>query len=404
MKILVLSQVYWPDNVAVAQHLADLCTHLSAKGHAVTVFTSQYPYEEPESGKYPLHEAQEGVTIKRLRNTGFGKKHIIGRLSDFFTFNMLIIWEMLFLKKGQFDVVLGLTSPPLLSFFGVFFAKLKGYRFCYWTMDLQPELSIQSGLIKANSFGAKVLTFMGDFVFKRSDKIVVLDKYMGEYVRSRGGHGQRIEVIPVWPVMGKLYEGTRMDNPFRQSNGFGDKIVLMYSGNHAFVHPLDTVLEAAEMLRDDPRFLFVFIGGGVRKQDVTQFKAAKNLQNIVQLPYQPRELIHLSLGSSDFQIVILGDGQVGYTHPNKIYGAMFIGKPILYVGPGPSHVTDLFDACPGNLAVSHGQAAVLRDKLLAAANNIADLQSIGHQNQQYAFAHFHPKVLIKKMASAVENT
>jgi colanic acid biosynthesis glycosyl transferase WcaI len=53
----------------------------------------------------------------------------------------------------------------------------------------------------------------------------------------------------------------------------------------------------------------------------------------MQLAYQDRSKLHLSLGASDLQVVILGDNQVGYTHPNKIYGAMFIGKPILYIGP-----------------------------------------------------------------------
>ncbi len=123
-----------------------------------------------------------------------------------------------------------------------------------------------------------------------------------------------------------------MENPFRIENNFGDKIVVMYSGNHAYVHPLDTLLNVAKQLKNDKRFLFVFVGGGVRKKDVTDYKSLHHLQNIIQLPFQPRENIHNSLGSSDIQVVIMGENQVGFTHPNKIYGAMFVGKPILYIG------------------------------------------------------------------------
>jgi hypothetical protein len=90
----------------------------------------------------------------------------------------------------------------------------------------------------------------------------------------------------------------------------------MYFGNHAFVLQLDTLLEAALILKMKSHFLFV--SGGVRKKDVTEFKIKYNLDNIVQLPFQPRENIHNSLGSSDIQVVILGNGQVGYTHPNKV--------------------------------------------------------------------------------------
>ena len=66
--------------------------------------------------------------------------------------------------------------------------------------------------------------------------------------------------------------------------------------------------------------------------------------------------------------IILGDNGVGYTHPNKIYGAMFIGKPILYIGPSKSHVTDILKHVPGNLCVSHGQSETLVDQLISFAN------------------------------------
>ena len=97
------------------------------------------------------------------------------------------------------------------------------------------------------------------------------------------------------------------------------------------MHPLTTLLETAVRLSDDKRFLFVHIGGGVRLQEVREYKEEYGLDNVMILPYQPRERIHLSLGSADIQVVSLGEGCVGYTHPNKVYGAMFIGKPILYI-------------------------------------------------------------------------
>lgn len=401
MKILVISQVYWPDTVAVAQHLADLCAKLASRGHEVKVLTSQFPYEDNKI-KYPRFEKHENVEIQRLSNTGFGKKSIIGRLVDFITFNLLIFLRMLFLKKGKYDMVIGLTTPPLLSFFAAWFAKAKGYKFCYWTMDLQPELSIQSGLITRGSILAKILTFFGDYTFKRADKIIALDKYMKDYIISRGGKKENISVIPVWPVMFDVYEGDRMENEFRLENNFGNKIVIMYSGNHSFVHSLDTLLDVAHHLRDDDRFLFVFIGGGVRKEDVTKFKAKHELDNILQLPYQPRERIHISLGSSDYQVVILGDGQVGYTHPNKVYGAMFIGKPIIYIGPNPSHVTDILEHCEGNIAVAHHDKEGLKAKLLDIGNNTFRIEDIGQQNRAWANKSFHPEVLLNKMTDAIE--
>ena len=120
--------------------------------------------------------------------------------------------------------------------------------------------------------------------------------------------------------------------------------------------------------------------------------------------FQPRENIHNSLGSSDIQVVILGDGQVGYTHPNKVYGALYIGKPILYIGPIESHVGDILDELNSNIYVEHGEVDRLVDELIQFANlKIEILEKIGSENQKYAELNFHPEVLKNKMVEALVN-
>jgi glycosyltransferase involved in cell wall biosynthesis len=225
---------------------------------------------------------------------------------------------------------------------------------------------------------------------------------MTRYLYSRGAKKDSVKTIAVWPVMEDTFKGIRMSNPFRIENGFEEKIVIMYSGNHAYVHQLDTLLEAALILKDNSRFLFVFVGGGMRKIDVTEFKIKYKLENIVQLPFQPRENIHNSLGSSDIQVVILGNGQVGYTHPNKVYGAMYIGKPILYIGPVESHVADLLNDLDGNISVQHGQSKILADKIeLLFSKSWDEINRIGENNSIYANNNFHPNVLKQKMIDAI---
>lgn len=394
MKILVLSRLYWPDTVSVAQHLGDLTFALAEAGHEVSVLTSRYAYEDPGIS-YPPHETQRGVAITRLRHPAVDKRSKLKRILDFMVFNGLILWRLLWMPRRRYDLLLGLTNPPLLSFIGVLMARIKGMKFCYWTMDLQPELAIQAGYLKQGSFSERGLTWMGNYIFRHSDLILTLDRFMAEHIVRRGGKRAHVAVLPPWPVVPERYTGSRLENPFRQEHGFGNRIVVMYSGNHAVVHPLDTLLEAALALRGDPRFLFVFIGGGVRKQDVTDFKARHQLDTILQLPYQPRERIHLSLGSADLQVVILGDGHTGFTHPNKIYGAMYLGKPILYIGPSPSHVTEILAECPGNLSVTHGAPARLAEQLQAfAALAEAAREAAGEGNRRYALEHFDPERLL----------
>jgi colanic acid biosynthesis glycosyl transferase WcaI len=397
LKILLITQVFYPDTVSVSQHLWDLAEHLQKNGHELTVFSSRYPYEE-KNIKYPKFEEINGIKIVRINQSKFGKKNAFFRIVDFFTFSFNISIKLLFIKKNKYDLILGTTVPPLLSFLGVLISKFNKIPFYYWIMDLQPELSIASNLIRKESLAAKFFTFIGNYSIKNSKKIISLDKFMTQYLIGRGALESNIYTIPVWPVIDRVYEGDRESNPFRVENAFGDKIVIMYSGNHAYVHPLDTLLNSANLLKNDDRFLFVFVGGGVRKKDVTNFKELNNLKNIIQLPFQPRENIHNSLGSSDIQVVIMGENQVGFTHPNKIYGAMYVGKPILYIGPKQSHITDILFDLQGNIITEHNEAELIVEGLLKFASlNDEEKNEIGLNNLKYVNKSFSPVILKDKM-------
>ena len=404
LKILAISQVYYPDTASVSQHLTDLLEALSYKGHDVTAYSSIRDYENSKK-TYLKNEIINNVKIHRIKNTGFGKKNKVSRLLDFFTFNVLIFFKLLFIKKSKFDLIIGMTSPPLLSYFGLKIARFKKIKFVYWTMDLQPELSIVANYIEQGSKTALLLQKRGDFVFKFSDKIIVLDSFMKKHIVDRiGNRDNEIDVVPVWPVVNKLFVGERLSNPFRIENNFKEKIVIMYSGNHSVMHPLTTLLDAAVLLRDDHRFLFVHIGGGVKLNEVLEYKEMYNLKNVITLPYQPRENIHISLGSADLQVVSLGDKCTGFTHPNKIYGSMFIGKPILYIGPTHSHISEILNECPGNISVKHGDANLLVELLYQfEKTKQLDKDLIGESNKIFANKYFHPKKLIEKMTDSIES-
>ncbi len=404
MKILVISQTFWPDTVATAQALTDLALALSKKGHLVSIITSLSNYENP-SIKYPAKEIYEGIQVKRIRNTSLGKRTLTGRLMDFFSFNVLIFFRLLFYPARKPDLIISLTSPPLLPVIGVLASKFRKIRFVYWTMDLQPELSVISGLIRESSFPARLLQRLSDFVFHKADKIITLDKYMAKHIFERTGRVRSISIIPIWPMTKEYFQGTKAENPFIREHHLSEKFIVMYAGNHSLIHPVETLLDTAVLLKDDTRFLFTHIGGGVRLAEVIGRKESAGLDNLRILPFQPREKIHFSLGAADLQVVIMGNNCVGLTHPNKIYGAMFLGKPILYIGPPQSHITDILRDCPGNIEVRHGESDQLVNKLISFISLPEETRrQIGFQNRRYAQQHFDPETLVSKMVEEIEDT
>jgi len=402
MNILVLSQTFWPDTVATAQALTDLALALSKRNHKVRVITSRSNYENP-SIKYSAKEVFEGIEVKRLRNTSYGKRTFSGRLMDFLSFNVLIFFRLIFFPAGKPDLIISLTSPPLLPVIGVLASRLRNIRFVYWTMDLQPELSVVNNLIRKGSLLAITLQKMGDFVFHKADKIITLDDYMADHIFHRTGRVRSLSVIPIWPMPKHHYEGTKGENPFVLEHKLFGKCIIMYSGNHSLVHPVETLLDTATSLKDDPRFLFVHVGGGFRIKEVMDRKNSARLENLKILPFQPREKIHFSLGAADLQVVIMGNNCVGLTHPNKIYGAMYLGKPILYIGPPQSHVTDILHDCPGNIEVRHGESAQLVEKLFTFISLPEETRhQIGRQNALYAQNYFDPEMILGQMIREIE--
>ena len=126
----------------------------------------------------------------------------------------------------------------------------------------------------------------------------------------------------------------------------------------------------------------MFIGGGVGKKAVEAFVKEHGLTNAMSLPYQPLADLRYSLTSADIHVVSLGEGMVGIIHPCKIYGAMAAGKPILFLGPQPSHVSDLLQSHPIGWHIAHGDVAgaVATIKRIRATDR-ATLKSMGDKAQ-----------------------
>jgi len=141
----------------------------------------------------------------------------------------------------------------------------------------------------------------------------------------------------------------------------------------------------------------------VRKKDVTDFREIHLLTNIVQLPLQVRDTIHVSLSSADIHAVVLGNGCSGYTHPSKMYGAMGIGRPVLYVGPKQSYIGDILNICSGNIRIEHNQTDLLVKELRSFANmEHSQREIIGSKNKDYVTVHFSKERLINQFISEIK--
>jgi glycosyltransferase involved in cell wall biosynthesis len=396
MKILILNQAFYPDVVSTAQHAGDLAKALTQVGHEVTVICSSRGYDDP-GVRFPKQEIWNAVNIIRVRSTGFGKASKWRRATDFSTFMAscaLRLWLM-----PHFDVIVAMTSPPLISFLSSLAVPSRASNLVFWSMDLNPDEAIAAGWLREKSLTARVLSRMLSHSLQLARVVVALDRFMKARIEAKGIEPEKILVVPPWAHDDHVRFDFVGREEFRKLHGLSNKFVVMYSGNHSPCHPLDTLLEAAERLKDRDEIAFLFVGGGSEFKKVQERVQDRSLHNVLCLPYQPFEKLSASLSAADLHVVVMGDRYVGIVHPCKIYNVLAVGIPFLYIGPIESHVHDIISQVGSEAyAATHGDVDTVTASILRATRSTGDVTVCRRQLRH----EFSSDVLIRQLISAIE--
>lgn len=360
MKFLLLNQTFYPDVMATGQYLTEVAVRLIERGHQVTVVTSRRAYDQP-GAVFPRTETWRGIRICRVASTGFGKDAKWRRAADFASFIMACCWRLALLPRH--DAVLALTTPPLISFIGAWLAKYWRASFFYWVMDFNPDQAVAADWLRAESLPGRLLERMSRFSLRQARKVISLDRFMRDRIVAKGIPPAKVVVIPPWSHDREAQFDPEGRERFREAHGLEGKFVVTYSGNHSPCHPLDTLLAAARQFEGDPGITFCFVGGGSEWRKIQQKVAGRwsadsgqwseigrqstlssQHSAILCLPYQPLDKLAGALSAADLHVVVMGDAFVGLVHPCKIYNILSVGAPVLYIGPRPSHLSEVFDS------------------------------------------------------------
>lgn len=346
-KILLVSQVYAPDPAAVARLMADVGTELAARGHEVVVVTADRGYDNP-AVKYARRGTADGVEILRLPFCSFGKGSMALRVLGGVSFTLQAALRAMTIPK--LDTIVVSTSPPMASLSAVILGALRRVRVVYWPMDLNPDQAVSLGLADERGLSVRLFEWLNRIILRRADVVIALDRAMGLRLERKRPIADKLTIVPPWPEEDGIEPVPHAENLFRKEHGLDGKTVIMYSGTLGPSNPVDTILRAAERFEDDPRLLFLFVGGGTGMADVK----ARNRPNVRCLPYEPLARMRFSLSAGDVQLVSLGDEMAGIVHPCKVYGAMSTSRPILFLGPPGSHIADMMSEADFGWHVRHG--------------------------------------------------
>jgi glycosyltransferase involved in cell wall biosynthesis len=370
-KILLISQVFYPDEVAVSNLFTRLCVILTEKGDPhIEVWSAQPSYTCLE--RQPRYRKYMGIDIFYLPSTNFHKDKKFGRLMNILTFSFSVLVKMLFSSGRQ--TVIAHTVPPLLAIFIAFVCRLKRNRLIYVLMDVFPD-----GLIRLNRLSEKnILVALWQKLhlqtFKISSRIVVIGRDMEEWLLSVYPDGKdKISYIPLWQDDDLIKPVPFDENTFIIKYKLHDRFIVQYSGNMGLWNDMKTMGTAVNMKPEN--VFFVFIGGGMRKKELVDQLGEKSPDNALLIPFLPNYEFAYSVSACHVALVSFRKDLEGMAVPSKIIGIMAAGVPVIAIVPVKSEIARIIIEENCGYVISPGDAAGIID----AINKLKDDEGLRRQ-------------------------
>jgi putative colanic acid biosynthesis glycosyltransferase WcaI len=369
MRILLLNQFFWPDAARTGELLADLAQRLVDDGCSVTVVCGRSPYVQTRQTE------MASVQVLRAPVLPF-RKGISARVLSYFSYLLLALWHSF--RQARPDIVVTLTTPPLLSVIGALAKRLRGCRHIIWEMDVYPDVAVDLGVLRPDSWLTRVLTAIANTARRRADGIIVLGNCMRQRLIDQGISAEKIHVVENW-ADGELIRA-------RAPKSRNGTLSVLYSGNLGRAHDVETICAVMEKLKDDERFHFTFAGFGGRRPGLQDFCTRRGIPNVSFQPYCEREELGDVLAGADIGLVTQRAECLGALVPSKIYGLMAAARPILFIGPRKSTADQVLSRHDCGWQVDCGDADSVVNLLLNFAEFPDVLRHAGERGHK-AFLH-----------------
>lgn len=384
MNILLLTQYYEPEDVGPAIWLREIVEDLTAGGHHVTVLTSfpNYPTGsvfEQYKKKVFLREQLHGIEIVRTWIYASPNRAFLRRLLNFGSFSITSLIGGI-VGCGRPDVIYAFMPPLTLGVTAVALGAVKRSKVVINIEDIHPHAAVVTGVLKNRTI-IKFFEAMEKWIYKYVDHIIVISEGFRENLLSKSVPSNKLSVVPNWADPNFIQPGPRF-NSFRQELEADSLFTLIYSGGLTHNSNLEPLLDAAEMLHDEP-FLFVIVGEGVREAALKDISKKKGLRNVLFKPFQPLDRYPDILRAADMTLVTLSNQAAFVSVPSKIFKQMAAGRPILAITKKGNELDRLVNSAQCGLCVSPDSPEELVQALRWAADHPNELEQMGQNGRNY---------------------
>lgn len=396
MKLLVVSQMFWPENFRVN----DLVGGLVERGHEVTVLTGMPNYPE---GRYrdgyglrgPWTQEYRGATLIRVplipRGRGGGIRLALNYLSFAIAGSLLGPLRC----RGHYDAIFVFGPSPVTVGLPAIAIKLRVRApIFFWVLDLWPESIAAVGAIRSRRMLALV-GWLVRYIYSRCDWILVQSRAFIESVRGAGVSSERILYFPSWAesIFTAEREAAALDAAAALPEGFR----VVFAGNIGAAQDFPTILAAASRLRNRTDIQWIIVGDGRMAREARAEVARLGLRHVHFLGQLPVERMPVLFAQADALLVSLRPDPVfSRTIPGKVQAYLASGRPIVGMLDGE-----------GARVIEESRAGVTcppgdPERLANAIDRLAGLPRIeremmGGAGQAYYARHFDRELLFERL-------
>jgi len=400
MKILYLCQVFETGSDTGSERHFYFCKYAVRKGHRATAITSNVDYKNakvkiPGSSGTVIQKI-DGVEIHYVYSYANFRGSFAKRFYYFLTYFFASIVQAFKLSKP--DVVYAVSTPLTVGFLGYIISRLRGIPFVFEVTDLWPDAAVACGVVKNKGLIA-LANWLAMFCYRTSAHIVGLGRSMCNSIVAKGIDRQKVSLITNGVDL-SLFHHTSEDHAnrlaIRTKYDFGDRFVVMYMGAHGAYNSLETIVDTALWLKDDPRFLFVFVGDGDEKPKLQGRVSALHLTNVIFLPPMPRAESPAMLAAADAFVLPnrKGDFFTGNL-PNKLFDFLAAARPVVVAGLGET--SELVMAAGAGICGEAEDSHAMANSLTALAEMPMETRmGMGIKGHDYVFKHYDRDILSER--------
>ncbi len=328
----------YPDNVVSSIHMTQLCEGLQSRGWAVTGLSGNRGCRD-EQASYPSDDEHHGVWYRRYWRPAWTQSSTRGRLLN--AAWMIVAWSLAARSYDPPDAIV-IGTDPILSVTAAIFWKLwcPHTRVLHWCFDLYPEAAFADGMLSPSGRPARLLRSLMKRAYAACDAIVDIGPCMRRRLAAYVSPARTNTIVP-W-ALEEPADVLPVARAERQEIAGHAALAMLYSGNFGRAHLYEDFLALATILQGENAALAFSIRGNreAELRAAVRELPARSSCPVRMVAFAPAECLLDRLAAPDVHMLSLAPGFSGLVVPSKFFGALAIGRPILFSGSADSSIAE----------------------------------------------------------------